>query len=177
MSHVRFAAAFLVLVAVGQGRAGDRVTVQRALRSFDAAPRAKFMLTALHPGATDTNHKCVAVVGVNDPSGKPVPGHFCLRYQFSWSTSFGDDTTSVDLLFDDLGRLHEINNERTTAIVNQPYVLANGAIQVVGALVQEAFKDRMSAEDRKFVQGCIDNPNARGLMKWVVQLEYNVLGK
>ncbi len=166
MKYIRFTAVVvLVLAGACQAQAADKAAVQQAQRSFDAMERGKFILGYLEMGAQYKDHNCIAVVGVADSDGKRIPGHFCLRYQFDWAIGEYDNTTTVDLLFDEKGRFYDVNNEKSTSVVWPPYAVANGTIKLLGAVFLEAFKKDLKPEDKKFIQDCIDKADARGMLE------------
>lgn len=178
MKLVRLTAfALVVLVAACQARADRQARIEKAQESFDAEARGKFILGYLHLGGDYQSHKCTAVVDVEDKDGNALPGQFCLRYEFDWAIAGSDNTTTIDLLFDEKGRLYDVNNEDSTSIVSPPYLLANGAIKILGKALLEAMSDNLKEEDRKFIQKCIDDADAHDLMLYGLKLQYNVLGQ
>jgi hypothetical protein len=176
MKLVRVSAVvLLVLTAAATARADKQARIDKAQEFFDAEERGKFMLGYLHLGGDYDSHKCIAAVDVEDADGNVIPGEFCLRYEFEWSIAGSDNTTTVDLIFDAKGRLAEVNNEKSTSIVSPPYLLANGAIKILGKALLEATKDNLKDEDKEFIQKCIDDAEAHDLMVFALKLQYNVL--
>lgn len=178
MKYARPAVVLLLLCAAVPARAADKqALIDKAQEFFDAETRGKFMLGYLHLGGDYQAHKCVAPVDVEDKDGNVIPGQFCLRYQIDWSLAGSDNTTTLDLLFDAKGRLYDVNNEDSTSIVSPPYLLANGAIKILGKALLEAAKDNLKEEDRRTIQQFIDDANAHGMMLFALKIQYNVLGR
>jgi len=164
----------LVLAAAAPARADKQERIDKAKEFFDAEERGKFMLGYLHLGGDYDSHKC-EVLDVEDEDGNVIPALFGLRYEFAWSIGGSDNTTTVDLIFDAKGHLSNVNNAKSTSIVSPPYLLANGAIKILGQALLEATKDNLKDEDKDFIQKCIDDADARKLMIFGLKFQYNVL--
>ena len=59
----------------------------------------------------------------------------------------------------------------TNAVLNQPFVLADAAIKLLGSAVIEANKDKMSEGERRLVQKLVDEADARVLLEWSLAFE------
>jgi hypothetical protein len=95
-------------------------------------------------------------------------GTFALVYRFHWNN---DDVTDAAFVCDSRGNVNDIRILSTTAILNQPFFFANAAIQVLGNLVIEAAKDKISPAERKLVQTMVDNGDAKALLLWQVRFQ------
>ncbi len=58
----------------------------------------------------------------------------------------------------------------TNAVLNQPFLVANAAIQILGNLVIDNYKDRMSREQLRLAREFIDHANAKGLLELALTL-------
>jgi hypothetical protein len=95
-------------------------------------------------------------------------GGFELVYRFHWND---EDFTDAAFVCDSRGNVDDIRIISTTAILNQPFFFANAAIQVLGNLVIEAAKDKMSPAERKVVQTMVDNADAKALLLWRMRFQ------
>ena len=109
------------------------------------------------------------IAGARTSSGvNNQPAHFALVYRMNWEN---DGVTNVAFLCDGKGSVYEVQILGTNAILQQPYTLANASITIVGNLILEAFRDRLSEEEMRQVKAMIDNPNARGLLEMGLKLQ------
>jgi len=151
-------------------RAGDGVeqrALDRAHAFLSTARRGTDILSYVHFGAEYNGHTFKEWVTVTQ-DGRKVPGHFALVYEFAWED---DGRTTLAFLCDASGGVYDVQVVRTNAVFSQPYVLANGAIKVLGNLLIEAFKDNMKPEERQFVQKLVDEADAKGMLVWSLKFQ------
>ncbi len=115
----------------------------------------------------------VETLPVFDRAGNRIEGNFKLVYRFRWED---DGATDVAFVCDAKGNLYAVQVVRTNAVLSQPFVLADAAIQVLGNLAIEANKDKMSPRERKLVQSFVDNADAHGLLEWSLRFQ-QLVGK
>lgn len=95
-----------------------------------------------------------------------VAGGFGITYKYLWSD---DGWTSVQFTFDDNGSLTGLNVIDSNGVVQAPFLVANGTIQLVGQAVVEAEKGQITESRRQLLQKFVDEADARGLL--VTELE------
>lgn len=142
-------------------------SVDRAHKFLATAERGKAILGFVHFGASYKGHAYRAeekgqVVPLNQP------GHFAMVYRFKWEN---DGLTDIAVDCDAQGSVYQVRVLSTNAILQQPYALANASISVVGNLIVEAFREKMTAQELQQVRGFIDNPNARALLEINLKLQ------
>jgi hypothetical protein len=100
--------------------------------------------------------------------GKRVPGHFALVYHFDWQD---DGKTQLGFLCDAKGNVYEVQLVKSNASLNQPFTLANTTLKVLGNLLIEAFKDKMTAAEKKQVQKIVDDADAKAMLEWSLKFQ------
>jgi hypothetical protein len=165
-----FAAALLTLAGPVAATATAETPKEKAERLLADARRGKGVLQFLHLGSTYVSHKKTEEGAVRR-NGREVPGHFYLDYTFKWMAGGDTGSTTLTFFFDDHGRLTSVNVDKTDAIFNQPFGLANLSIAVVGQAVLDATKDRLSDADRRLLQRLIDNADAKGLLELFLKID------
>jgi hypothetical protein len=146
----------------------DRSAVNRARNFMETQKRGKFISSYLHFGSTYDSHRLKQTVGVTNPAGDTVAGHFALIYEFDWD---GDGWTTVAFFFDEMGTLYEVKALKTNAVFNQPFLKADVAIAVLGSVVLELFKDDMTEAQRRDAKRLIDSANSKVLLELALQLQ------
>jgi len=162
----------LVLAAVPAplARAADDIdqkSVDRAHAFLNTAPRGRNILSYVHFGSKYQGHSYKATRFVTN-GGKRVAGHFALLYDFAWED---DGKTQVAFLCDARGTLYEVQVVSTNAVFNQPFLTANATIKVLGGLLVEAFKNKMTAAERQDVQKLVENADAKGMLEWSLKFQ------
>ncbi|MCY2962691.1 MAG: hypothetical protein NT069_03410 [Planctomycetota bacterium] len=97
-----------------------------------------------------------------------VPGHFAVVYHYEWNET---DWTDLAFLCDANGNFYEILPVDSTGIVNQPFLLANVSIKLLGEAVLAALKDDMNKADRDTLREIIDASDAKALLTFTMRLE------
>ena len=72
------------------------------------------------------------------------------------------------------GSVYRVQIMATNAVRSQPFILANVAIQVLGNLLIEANKAKMSESQRKLVQTFVDDADAKGMLEWSLKFQQMV---
>lgn len=144
-------------------QSADQAAVDRAHAFLKTEKRGRNVLSYVHFGAEFKRYQYLQTRGVTNR-----PKDFALVYRMNWER---DGETDVAFLCDAKGNVYEVQIIRSNAQLQQPYALANLSIAVVGNLVIEAFRDRLSDDEMRQLRGMIDNPNARGLLEMSLQLQ------
>jgi hypothetical protein len=156
-------------------RAGNDVeqkAVDRAHDFLNSAQRGQDILSYVHSGTEYKSHTYLETLDVTR-DGKTVPGKFVLVYRFKWAE---DGITDVGFFCGKAGDVYGVRVLKTNAVFNQPFVVANATIKVVGNLLIGAFKDKMTEADRKQVQKMVDDADAKAMLVWSLQFQ-QALGK
>ncbi len=117
----------------------------------------------MHLGGTYQDYEILSALRVVDRDGDTIPGHFALKVSYDWKALFGENSTTAIFFFDEKGTVYDVRAD-TTSVVNEPFVLASGTIQVLGNALLQAFGDQMTADDRKQLQKIVDTADAKALM-------------
>jgi hypothetical protein len=156
-----------VLALAAPARAADPAAARRYLEG-GGVPR--MALSYMHATATFKGMDYVDQTGVNDGSGRPIPGQFALHYRFRWVGLF-DNANSTDacFLFDERGRLYDVQATRTTSVF-KPFEGADVIIGLVkDALIAEIDRGK-DDEAKKLVRDLIARADARGLLTLVLRV-------
>lgn len=152
-------------------RAADQpssAAVARAHNFLKSEKRGKYILSYVHFGARYDDHNYIDIRGVTTRNGKTAEGHFALVYRLEWD---GDGRTDIAFLCDTKGNVYDSQVLDHNGVVQQPYLIANATIQVLGNLILDAFKDQLTEADRKTIQTLIDNADAEGLMEFGLKFQ------
>jgi len=171
MSTAVAAACLLGALAVSQALAGDDIdqrAVINAHQFLKTEQNGRNTLAFLHFGADYHGHEYRETLPVLDGGGAAVDGRFKLVYRFKWED---DGITDLAYLCDAKGNVYAVQVLYTNALFNQPYVLANGAIKLLGSLMIEANKKNMTDVERKLAQELVDRADAKGLLELSVRLQ------
>jgi hypothetical protein len=176
MSHTRrFVVLGLLLVLTlatpSLVRADDTVdprALNRARTFLNDARQGQHVLGYMHAGTSYAGRKHTETRLVTDRAGNRIPGHFAVIYAYDWNK---DGTTDVAFLCDRRGNVYEVKVLASNAIINQPFAVADATIQLLGNLLIEAFKDNMTAEDRKQVRKAVADADAKGLLETSLKLQ------
>jgi len=169
---IRTALAIAVCIALlgtttggaGLARAADqpsRKSIERAHDFLKTEATGKYVLGFVHMGAQYNGHEIVERRSVSR-KGREVPGHFALVYDFDWEA---DGSTQLAFLCDADGDIYDVQVLRTNAFLNSPYDLAKLSIAVLGELILEAFKEKMTAEDRQQLQTFVKNADPESMLE------------
>ena len=156
--------------ATVQAQQDSKPRVQRAVRFLDSVKRSRYILGYMHFGGTYEDYDILSVLEVVDRDGDTIPGHFALKVVYDWKTSFGDNSTTAIIFFDEKGTIYDVRAD-TTSIISQPFVLADATIQVLGNALLQAFGEKMSQDDRKQLQKIVDAADAKALMIFGLNLQ------
>ncbi len=160
----------LVIGRPSAARADDaeQRAVDRAHEFLEPAKRGRDVLSYLHFGARYRGHEYVDTVAVKDSDGKRLAGHFALVYRFKWED---DGRTDVAFLCNAKGRVYEVQVVDTNAVLSQPFVLADASIKIIGNVLIEAYKDKLSDDDRKALQKLVDDADSHALLEWSLKVQ------
>jgi hypothetical protein len=137
-------------------------------RFLSPEARGREVLGYVHFGADYHGHEYLRTVGVHDSQGRPIPEEFALVYRFHWED---DGITDIAFLCDERGYVQRVQIMYTNAVWSQPFTFANGAIKLIGKMVFEANKNKMTPLERELVQKLIDAADAKGLLEWSLRFE------
>jgi len=139
----------------------SQTAVEHADHFLGAPQHGKDMLGYIHFGASYRRHDYLRSVAFDN-------GGFALVYRFKWED---DGITDVAFLCGSRGYVESVQIEYSNGVLNRPFVLANLTITVVGNALLEAYQDKMTEDDRKFVQRMIDNADAKSLLEWSIRFQ------
>jgi hypothetical protein len=151
----------------------DQKALRRAHDFLKTDKRGRHILAYMHFGRTYVDHNYKETRYVTDKEGKRKKGHFALVYTYEWKD---DGETEVAFLCDAKGKVYEVKVLDSNAIINQPFAMANATVQLLGNLIIEAFKDNMTAAERKDLQKLVDAADAKGMLELSLKLQ-QALGK
>ncbi len=161
---------------VPAARAGgdvDQKAVDRAHDFLKMEKCGRDILGYVHFGAKYKDHNYKEIRTVKDAEGKLRKGYFALIYTFEWED---DGETNVAFLCDPAGKIYRVQIVDTNAVLQQPFLTANVAIKVLGNLLAEAFKEKMTKAERKDLQKLIDDADAKAMLEWSLAFQ-QALGK
>ncbi|HLJ28642.1 MAG TPA: hypothetical protein VKY85_18180 [Candidatus Angelobacter sp.] len=142
--------------------------VNRAHQFLNTDKRAKDTLAFVHAGTTYHGQKYLRTDFVTDDSGQTINGRFALVYRLFWND---DGVTDIAYRCYPNGNVYAVKIMYTNAEGNQPFLWANVSIQVLGNLLIDAYKDKLSVDDRRQLQKLVDNADAKGLLEWSLKLD------
>ena len=165
------AVCLLIALFVAPGQAGDNIAQQalnRADAFFRTEKRGQEVLGYVHMGATYRGHQYLRTVLLKDRNGDLIDGEFALVYRFKWED---DGSTDIAFLCDAKGNIYAVQIMHTNAVLNQPFVLADATIKLLGRALIEANKKNMTDDDRRQVQRLVDEADAKGMLEWSLRFE------
>jgi hypothetical protein len=139
----------------------DQEAVERADNYLRLQSTGQGLLQFVHMGADYHGHSYLHTNYVIDGDGYRVPGHFALVFRFHWED---DSITDLAFLCNEKGIIYDVAVNYTNARFNQPFLLANAAIQILGNLVIDNYKRQMSAQQLKLTHELVNNADAKGLL-------------
>jgi hypothetical protein len=137
-------------------------SLDRAHNFLKAEQRGKEILNVLHFGADYLSHRYFAVKTFDD-------GSFALGYTFKWRTT-DDGYTNVAFVCDADGNVQRVIVLDTDAVINRPFVFANLSIKLLGQLLLEHHRDKMSESDRRRLQQLVNDADAHAFLEWSLRL-------
>ncbi len=160
------AVALLAIAGPFAATAAAESAREKAIRQLNDVGRARGVLLFLHFGSTYSDHNLTGVGGVE---GKP--GCFYLEYKYDWKVDRNIESTTLSFFFDPMGNLMGIQVDKTTAVLNQPFFLANLSIKVVGATLYEAVKKDLSEANRRIFRKLVEDADAKGLLELILAVD------
>ncbi len=164
------AIALIVLAGPFAATAAAETPKEIATRLLNEKDRAKAVLQFLHFGSNYSSHKLTGSGNVNNRNGTEIPGHFYLEYKYDWKVPGDTGTTTVSFFFNDKGTLTEIQVDSTDAVLNQPFLLADASIKILGEALYDGIKDKLSDSDRKLFRKLVDAADAKGLLQFGLRI-------
>jgi hypothetical protein len=146
----------------------EQRAVNRADRFLRTADIGKTTLSFVHFGADYHGHAYQKTLPVRGEDGAPVDGLFKLVYRYHWEN---DGVTDVAYLCDRRGDVYAVQIPYSNAVLSQPFLLANGAIQILGNALIALYKDQMTENQRGIVQALVDKADAHGLLEWSLKFQ------
>ncbi|GAA4420801.1 hypothetical protein [Bremerella cremea] len=154
----------VILSAASLCEAQDVLAVGKARQFLDSTSTAKYVMGIVHMGAELRQYECVGSVGVVDSSGAKIPGEFALVYDYVWMANGRGDTRLL-FLCDRNGNIEDVQVRSSTGVLQAPYLVSNGTIQVVGQVLLEAFRKEMSPQEQREVESLVRNADSEGLLE------------
>jgi hypothetical protein len=153
----------VALLSSAQVEGGSQWAINRAHRFLSPGERGKEILEYVHLGAQYLSREYIATVPLED-------GNFALFYEFKWRTT-GDGFTDIAFACDGNGNLYKLAVTKTNAEFNQPFLLANASIKVLGSFLIAEYKDKLKDDTRKLLLKIVDDADAHKLLEWSLKLE------
>lgn len=144
--------------------AASQASVNKAYRFLQGQERGKEILGFLHFGATYRGHDYLGGTSFDN-------GSFELVYKFSWDTIGDDDYTIVGFFCDSNGNIRSLETRYTTAIVSQPFFFANASIKILGQMIIDNDKEKLSEDDYRRLQKLVNDADAHALLEWTLRAE------
>lgn len=170
-------AAFVVMIAslaitpeIIRADSPSTTAVTRAKTFLDKRATGDMILTSAHFGTTYKSHTFQGIRSVTDRAGNPLPGQFALVYRFKWEAS-DIGTTDLGFICDAKGGIEEVVAISSDGVLQQPFLVADATIQVVGQLVIEMFKDNASSEEIARAKRFVTAADSRGLLGFSLGLK------
>ncbi len=161
------AAALLAGPLAAPAAAQDSAAQTTARRTLDATAHGKTATGFLHFGTTYVGHRFVRSGQV---TGKA--NHFYLEYQYDWRVGNAAlDQTTLLYFFDDRGRLYGTRAGRTTAVLSQPFVVAQLSIRALGEVAYDAVQNDLTDSGRRLLRDLVDRADAQGLFELVTTVK------
>ena len=166
--RIIFALAIVTFGARAQAEDISDAAVRRADAFLSSTSRGEQILSYVHFGAAYKGHNFLKAERVKDTQGQFIPGRFTLIYEFAWDK---DGITDIAFRCDSRGSVYKVYVTSTNAIVQQPFLFANGTIQALGNLLIGAYKDQMTENQAAQCQKFVDNADAKGMLELSLQLQ------
>jgi hypothetical protein len=125
------------------------------------------VLSFVHFGAAYKGHAFVRTLPVNDAAGCQLPDDFALVYRFQWED---DGVTEVAFLCDGQGRVYKTQIMNSNGRLQQPFAMANLAIQVLGNAITDSLRDSLTDKDRAELKRLVESADAQGLLNVYLRL-------
>jgi hypothetical protein len=158
----------LVVPATMRADEPDARAVRRARDFLNGTQRGRFILGYMHFGTRYVGHKYKEMRAVVDGKGKTIPGQFALVYSYDWNK---DGTTEAAFLCDRRGNVYRVQVLDSNGIINQPFAIGNATIKILGNVLIEAFKDQMTAEEKKQLRKAVDDADTKSLLELSLKLQ------
>lgn len=166
-------ASFLPTGGILRAEEPSQAAIDRANAFLGKRSTGDFVLGYAHLGATYTSHEVQSVRYVQDGNGNVLPGKFAIVYRYNCEAS-GSGVTDIGFICDRKGNVAEVVVVGTNAVSQQPFLVADATIQVLGNLVIEAFKDQMTKADVRVVQQLVNAANSEGLLEFALVIRQTV---
>jgi hypothetical protein len=150
-------------VAPPGGRVASAVRI--ADQFLKTARLGREILQYLHFGTAYHGHDLLRVVDL------PEEQQYMLVYRYRWAD---DGVTDVGFLCDRSGQVQHVEVMSTNALLSQPFFAANLSRKILGAVIVEELKDKMSKWERKSLEWLIENADAHMLLEWRLRLGQSV---
>jgi hypothetical protein len=151
----------LISPAAADGASQD--SLNKAHNFLKTQKQGKEILNFLHFGADYLDHQYFAVKAFDD-------GSFALGYKFRWRTT-EDGYTNVAFVCDADGNVQRVVILDTDAIINRPFAVANLSIKLLGQLLIDQYRDKLSDGDRRRLQQLVNDADAHALLEWSLKAE------
>ena len=157
----------ICLPATGSLRAEEpsQSAINRAQAFLGKRVIGDFVTGYVHLGASYTTHEVQSVRYVTDENDKKIPGKFALVYRYKWDAS-GTGNTDIAFVCDPKGNVEDVRVLGTDAVLQEPFLVADATIQILGNVMIEAFREKMTDADVRRVQRLVDAANSEGLLEF-----------
>jgi hypothetical protein len=154
----------------GAGTAGaGYFGIEHAQSVLDNRENAATILNYLHFGSDFKGYRYIESLNVVDNNGNTIYGQTALVYRYYWEND--GDYTDVIFYCNQEGTIYGTRVRKTTAILNQPFLVANLSIQILGNALIESNKDSMTPNDLRIARELVKNADAQGLLNLWLRLQ------
>ena len=166
--YICLLAGFIFTLTTPAAAQTDERAVARTYQFLNNADRAKATLNFVHFGTDYKGQEYRGKTNVIDNSKRVIPGHFTLTFRLFWND---DGYTDVVYFCDMNGRIYEVQIGDTNAEGNKPFLWANVSIQLLGNFLIEAYKDKLSDDDRRQLHKFVADADAHGLLEFSIKID------
>jgi hypothetical protein len=135
--------------------------IDRAQSFLKTREMGKNILAFVHFGADYKGHAFLYTTAVTDEDDRQLPDKIALVYRFRWED---DGVTDIAFLCNSKGAVYGLQIMKSTAIIQQPFAIANLTIQVLGNAIIEAMGDDLKDAQRAELKRFVDSADSRGLL-------------
>lgn len=147
--------------------------INRAQAFLGKGAIGDFVTGYVHLGASYTTHEVQSVRYVTDENNKLIPGKFALVYCYKWDAS-GAGNTDIAFICDPKGNVEDVRVLGTDALLQQPFLVADATIHILGNVMIEAFKEQMTEADIRRVHRLVDAASSEGLLEFALVMRQTV---
>jgi hypothetical protein len=135
--------------------------IDRAQSFLKTREMGKNILAFVHFGADYKGHAYLYSTAVTDEDDRQLPDKIALVYRFRWED---DGVTDIAFLCNSKGSVYGVRIMKHNGTIQQPFMLADVTIQVLGNAIIEAMGDDLKDAQRAELKRFVDAADSRGLL-------------